>query len=197
MALFEQIVAYIRQNKDAYPMDALREQLLRQGIPAETIEKAVHAAATGTGDGTGPAPGAGGTADGLRETRCTLHLHRPLAGRCAVCGKPFCSQCLADVRGRMHCNKCRLAAEAAGPEADNTSLAAGLAGEALTYAIIGIFCFGIFLEPIAISKALRARRLMEGRSGWPGSGKALAALVIAVITLILWVLGLIAKFVPV
>lgn len=64
------------------------------------------------------------------------------------------------------------------------------AGEALKYAIIGIFCFGIILEPIAISKALKAKKMMAANPRLTGSGKATAALVIGIVALILWVLGL-------
>lgn len=68
------------------------------------------------------------------------------------------------------------------------------AGTALTYAIIGIFCFGIILEPIAISKALKAKKIMELNPRLTGSGKANAALVIAIVGLVLWVIGMIARF---
>jgi hypothetical protein len=68
------------------------------------------------------------------------------------------------------------------------------AGSALTYAIVGLFCFGIILEPIAISKALKARKMMEANPSLTGSGKAGAALVIAIVGLVLWVLGMIARF---
>ena len=63
------------------------------------------------------------------------------------------------------------------------------ADQALWLAIIGIFCLGIILEPIAIAKALIAKN-----PGMGGEGRATAALVIAIIVLGLWVLGLIARF---
>ena len=64
------------------------------------------------------------------------------------------------------------------------------ADEALKYAIIGIFCFGIILEPIAIHKALEARKQIAMNPNLTGSGKATAALVIGVVCLILWVIGI-------
>jgi hypothetical protein len=68
------------------------------------------------------------------------------------------------------------------------------ADEALKYAIIGIFCFGIILEPIAISKAMKAKKMIELNPQLTGSGKATAALIIGIVGLILWVLGMIARF---
>lgn len=67
------------------------------------------------------------------------------------------------------------------------------AGEALKYAIFGIFCFGIVLEPMAISKALNARRMIDTDPTLGGRGKTTAALVIAVVALALWVLGMFSR----
>ena len=67
------------------------------------------------------------------------------------------------------------------------------ANEALKYAIIGIFCFGIILGPIAISKALKARKMIAMNPRLAGSGKATAAIVIGSIALVLWALSMIAR----
>jgi hypothetical protein len=67
------------------------------------------------------------------------------------------------------------------------------AGEALTLAIVGVFCFGIILEPLAISKAMKARRMMSLNPRLTGSGKATAALIIGIVGLILWLLGVVAR----
>jgi hypothetical protein len=67
------------------------------------------------------------------------------------------------------------------------------ANEALTYSIVGIFCFGIFLEPFAISKALKAKKMIQLNPRLTGSGKCTAALIIASVALLLWVLGIIAR----
>ena len=71
------------------------------------------------------------------------------------------------------------------------------ADEALKYAIIGIFCFGIILEPMALVKASKARKMMALNPRLSGSGKVTAAYIIASIALVLWVLGLIAKIVAI
>jgi hypothetical protein len=80
------------------------------------------------------------------------------------------------------------------PVIEEASLPCKQADEALKYAIIGIFCFGIILEPMAISKALKAKKMTEANPRLTGSGKATAALIIGIVSLVLWVIGLIARF---
>jgi uncharacterized membrane protein YdbT with pleckstrin-like domain len=62
------------------------------------------------------------------------------------------------------------------------------AKEALMYAIVGVFCCGIILEPIAIYKALRAKKMIAANPNLTGEGKATAALVIAMIVLAFFVI---------
>lgn len=76
---------------------------------------------------------------------------------------------------------------------DEATIPCKEANEALTYSIIGIFCFGIILEPIAINKAIQAKKMIKMNPRLAGAGKATAALIIAIVGLVLWVLGLIAK----
>ncbi len=64
------------------------------------------------------------------------------------------------------------------------------AGEALAYAIIGIFCFGIILEPIAIFKALKAKKMIAADPTLTGGGQATAALIISSVLLGLSVIGI-------
>lgn len=35
--------------------------------------------------------------------KCTNHPEVDAQGMCAYCGKPFCSDCLVEVKGRMYC----------------------------------------------------------------------------------------------
>ena len=37
--------------------------------------------------------------------KCTNHPEREAEGMCAYCGKPFCSECLIEVKGRMYCKQ--------------------------------------------------------------------------------------------
>ncbi len=67
------------------------------------------------------------------------------------------------------------------------------ADEALKYAIISIFCFGIILAPVALSKAAKARKLIAANPRLQGSGKVTAATVIACCVLGLWIIGVFAK----
>ncbi len=67
------------------------------------------------------------------------------------------------------------------------------AGEALTYAIVSIFCFGIILAPIALVKASKAQKMIDLNPRLTGSGKITAARIIAIVALILWVLSIIVR----
>ena len=78
--------------------------------------------------------------------------------------------------------------DAAGPRFPCTE-----AGEALKYAIVGIFCFGFILGPVAIFKALKARRMIAEDPHLDGSGKATAALIIGSLVILLWILGILAR----
>lgn len=66
-----------------------------------------------------------------------------------------------------------------------------LAGSALTMAIIGFFCVGIVLGPLAISNAKKAKQLL--REGDPGYGKAVAAEIIGWIVAVLSVISIIVS----
>ena len=68
-----------------------------------------------------------------------------------------------------------------------------LANEALQYAIVSIFCFGIFLAPAALFKASKAKALIAGDPSLQGAGKVIAATVIAWSVLGLWIFGIFAK----
>lgn len=37
--------------------------------------------------------------------KCTNHPEREADGMCAYCGKPFCKDCLVEVKGRMYCKE--------------------------------------------------------------------------------------------
>jgi hypothetical protein len=126
---------------------------------------------------------------------CKNHPDTRAAGRCVGCAETFCRNCLVDIKGQKYCASCKVMAlqgqSAVVPE--SATLPCREADEALKYAIIGIFCFGIILEPIAISKALKARKMIEANPRLTGSGKATAALIIAIIGLVLWVLSIVAR----
>ena len=37
--------------------------------------------------------------------KCTNHPEVEAQGMCAYCGKPFCNECLVEVKGRMYCKE--------------------------------------------------------------------------------------------
>lgn len=86
-----------------------------------------------------------------------------------------------------------MALRGAPPIVEEATIPCKEANEALTYSIVGLFCFGIILEPIAINKALKAKKMMQMNPRLTGSGKVTAALIIASIGLGLWVLGIIVR----
>ena len=65
------------------------------------------------------------------------------------------------------------------------------ANEALVYAIVGLFCCGFILAPLALHKASQAKKLIEANYRLQGSGKVTAATAIAIVELILWIAALI------
>ncbi len=126
--------------------------------------------------------------------QCKNHPDVAALDRCAGCAEPFCSNCLVDIQGQNYCGSCKVMAVSGQPMVEEATIPCKEANEALTYAIIGIFCFGIILEPIAIVKALKAKKMIEANPRLTGSGKATAALIIAIVLLILNILYFISLF---
>lgn len=126
---------------------------------------------------------------------CKNHPEVPAVDRCAGCAEPFCNDCLVEIQGQKYCGSCKTLAlrGAPPPVAEEATIPCKEAGEALTYAIIGLFCFGIILEPIAIAKALKAKKMIEMNPRLTGSGKATAALIIGIVGAVLWVLSIIIR----
>ena len=126
--------------------------------------------------------------------QCKNHPNVEATDRCAGCAEAFCANCLVDIQGKKYCGMCKvMALQGQPPPVPQATMPCKEAGQALTYAIVGLFCFGIILEPIAIAKALKAKKMMTLNPNLTGSGKATAALVIAIVGLALWVLGLIVR----
>jgi hypothetical protein len=67
------------------------------------------------------------------------------------------------------------------------------ANTALKYALVGLFCFGIVLGPLAIKNALDAKKLIALRPGMTGDGKATAALVIGIVDVALFFISMFAR----
>ena len=126
---------------------------------------------------------------------CRNHPATAAADRCAGCMEPFCPNCMDTVRGQKYCGSCKVISLGGKiPVFQSVVETCGEAKEALKFSIFGLICLGIVLEPIAITKALKARQLIKANPNLMGSGKATAALMISTAGLILWILAMIAKF---
>lgn len=126
-------------------------------------------------------------------TACTNHVDRSSTARCTGCMEPFCSDCLVKVEGESYCSDCKVMAvegRAAPTPLENRRRPCKEAGEALKYAIFGIFCFGIILGPVAISKAASARSRMKADPTLTGEGQATAATILGIAVIVLWVFGM-------
>ena len=125
--------------------------------------------------------------------QCKNHPDAAAEARCAGCQESFCSNCLVEMGGKQYCGSCKVMAVRGTPVVEEATLPCKEADEALKYALIGIVCFGIILEPMALSKASKAKKMMALNPRLTGAGKASAAQIIGVVALILWVLGIIAR----
>jgi hypothetical protein len=124
---------------------------------------------------------------------CKNHPDVAAVDRCAGCAEPFCPNCLVDIQGKKYCGSCKVMAIQGQPVAEAATMPCKEADEALKFALIGLICLGIILEPIAISKALKARKMIAMNPQLTGSGKATAALIIAIVGLLLWLLGVVGQ----
>ena len=126
---------------------------------------------------------------------CKNHPETESIARCFGCQESFCENCLVEISGQRYCGSCKvIALEDVTPvlEPQGTT-PCHEANDALIYAIISIFCFGIFLGPMAISTANTAKRKIAADHSLTGTGKANAAIIIGTIALIFWILGLAAR----
>ncbi len=126
--------------------------------------------------------------------QCKNHANVAASDRCAGCAEPFCPECLVEVSGQKYCGSCKVMAIKGQPVLDEEpTVPCPLANEALQFAIISIFCFGIFLAPAALVKASKAKKLIEADPTLQGAGKVTAATVIAWCVLGLWVVGIFSR----
>jgi hypothetical protein len=108
--------------------------------------------------------------------------------------EPFCANCLVAVRGRKYCSSCKVMAVGDRmPMVEVATVPCAEADEALKYALIGILCFGPILEPLALFKAIQAKKLIAANPVLSGSGKATAALVISCVILGFYALALLSS----
>ncbi len=121
---------------------------------------------------------------------CQTHPSVTAAASCDGCAEPFCKNCLVSVGDRRYCSGCKTMAVA--PDVTQR-VTCQEANEALKMAVLSIFCFGIFVAPLAIQKALKARAQIAADPSLRGEGEATFALVLATCVLLLNVLGFLSK----
>ena len=124
---------------------------------------------------------------------CKNHPEVPAEDRCSGCAEPMCGNCLVEIHGQKYCGSCKVMAIQGEPVIDEGSIPCKEAGSALTYAIVGLFCFGIILGPIAISKASKAKNMIREDPRLTGSGKATAATIIGVIDTLAFIAGILMR----
>jgi hypothetical protein len=126
--------------------------------------------------------------------QCKNHPSVEATDRCAGCAEPFCPDCVVEIHGQKYCAQCKVSALKGPPQlTEEATLPCKEANEALTYAIVSIFCFGIILAPVALIKASKAKKMIDLNPRLSGSGKIAAARIIASVALVLWIVGVIAK----
>jgi len=124
---------------------------------------------------------------------CKSHPETTAEERCAGCAEPFCGDCLVEVLGQKYCSSCKVMTIKGPPPIKEGNEPCEAAGKALTYSIVGIFCFGVILGPMAVAKAVEARKQIRDDPRLAGLGKANVGLLLGITVTILWVLGMIKK----
>lgn len=124
---------------------------------------------------------------------CRNHPGVAATGRCEGCAEAFCHNCLVDIGGRQYCGSCKVSAVSGAPVPEEATIPCKEAKESLIYAIVGLFCFGIILGPVAISKAMTAKKMIAQNPRLTGSGKAQAGFILGILVTIFWVLGFVAR----
>jgi hypothetical protein len=124
---------------------------------------------------------------------CKNHPGVPAAARCGGCSEGFCPNCLVQIQGRSYCGDCKVMAIPFPPIVEPT-LSCREANEALLLGILSIPCFGIILGPIAIFKAIAAKKSIARDPRLRGAGKATAGLLLGIVGFTFFVLGMIAPF---
>src|SRR5687768_5806746 len=85
---------------------------------------------------------------------CVNHAQVPAAQPCSQCRHPFCASCLVELQGRQVCGACK---ETVLRDMQRRGATGGReAHDALIMSIVGILCFGLILEPMALYKGIKA-----------------------------------------
>jgi len=129
----------------------------------------------------------------MQAIQCKNHPDVQAMDRCTGCAETFCANCLVNIGGQKYCGSCKVLAVSGRPIVEQATIPSAMASDALKYALIGIICFPIILQPMAIYKAVQAKKEIAADPQLTGEGKANAALVIGIVTLSLWLLAIFAR----
>ena len=125
---------------------------------------------------------------------CINHETTEAVDRCAGCAEPFCNNCLVDLSGIHYCSDCKYMVIDEPPVVEvEPTIPLKEANDALKYAIIGIFCFGIILGPMALSKAGEAQKMIDNDPRYKGAGKVKAAYIIGSLAILFWLVGIVNR----
>ncbi len=117
---------------------------------------------------------------------CRNHPGVAAVGRCAGCAEAFCGNCLVNVMGQTYCGSCKTMAVPANAAfiPESATIPCKEAKDALVTAIVGLFCFGIILGPMAIYKANKAKKMIALNPRLTGSGQATAAIILGILDIL-------------
>ena len=122
--------------------------------------------------------------------------------RCTGCAEPFCGTCLVDVQGQKYCGSCKTMAPKGGSPCCHvaTRLCAESKGALIPASVgfvlssvftIGMLGFaGVALDIMGMARALKAKKTLDADETLGGSGMALAAVIVGVLGLAMFVLNL-------
>jgi hypothetical protein len=119
---------------------------------------------------------------------CPNHPDAATVDYCRGCSATYCQTCMTAVHGAYFCVDCKKqmtgerlpeAVQTYHPDAD----------EALKYAVIGFFCVGFIMGPLATYKAFGALTAIRKDPRFLGYGRALAAAVLGFLAFILSIIG--------
>ena len=114
--------------------------------------------------------------------QCVNHPHVATAERCARCVRSYCGDCLVPILGQSFCAACKavsvrnLQRKVAVPDRQ--------AHGALMYSVVGVLLCA-FLHPVAIARAVQALKRHKGDPTWTDRWKAVTAVVISSIMLVI------------
>lgn len=131
----------------------------------------------------------------MSTTCCHNHPETPATDLCAGCAESFCRNCLVKMNGRTYCASCKvLALEGRELVVEGLMSPCKDATQAFWLGWASLVCFGIFMGPFAISKAVGAKQQISENPQLTGWGKANAAILLGVIGILATLLGAVSRF---